>query len=208
MFAPQEPAWQPTLFGGDDVAVDPSFGGMVCHRLDADSWLDHVPGWLRGSDHVFASLASGLAWGQRRVHMYDKLVDEPRLTWWADDDGQPSPVPLPVLDDARRALEARYAKTFDSLGCNYYRTGRDSVAWHGDRVRHHLEHPVVATISVGSPRPFLLRRRGGGPSLAFHLGHGDLAVMGGACQHRWEHCVPKVKAAGPRISIMFRHLAD
>ena len=42
-------------------------------------------------------------------------------------------------------------------------------------------------------------------SLSYDVGHGDLLVMGGACQHQWQHCVPKVRHAGPRISITFRH---
>ena len=83
--------------------------------------------------------------------------------------------------------------------------GANSVVWHGDRIRHAQEAPLVAIVSVGSPRPFFLRRRGGGPSLPFLLGQGDLLVMGGDCQHDWEHTVPKVAVAGPRISITFRH---
>ena len=67
------------------------------------------------------------------------------------------------------------------------------------------DDPVVATVSVGAPRPFRLRPRGGGRSHSFDLGRGDLLVMGGSCQHDWEHTVPKVRAAGPRISITFRH---
>ena len=46
--------------------------------------------------------------------------------------------------------------------------------------------------------------RGGGDSLAFELGHGDLLVMGGSCQRTWEHAVPKVAHAGPRLSVQFR----
>jgi alkylated DNA repair dioxygenase AlkB len=104
-------------------------------------------------------------------------------------------------------LSVRYGVSFDSIGTNYYRDGQDSVAWHGDRVRH-LADPIVAIVSVGAPRPFLLRSRRGGSSLAFALGQGDLLVMGGECQHRWEHCVPKVAAAGPRISITYRHESE
>lgn len=64
---------------------------------------------------------------------------------------------------------------------------------------------MVAIVSVGTPRPLLLRPRGGGTSLRFVVGHGDLLVMGGSCQRTWEHAVPKVSAAtGPRISIQFR----
>jgi len=36
------------------------------------------------------------------------------------------------------------------------------------------------------------------------LGDGDLLVMGGSCQRTWQHSVPKVRQAAPRIAIMFR----
>ena len=68
--------------------------------------------------------------------------------------------------------------------------------------------PGCAILSVGAPRPLRLRPRGGGRALSFDLGRGDLFVMGGACQHDWEHCVPKVRHAGPRLSITYRHDAQ
>ena len=103
----------------------------------------------------------------------------------------------------------RYAEPFDSIGFNLYRDGDDSVAWHGDRHRHVVTNPVIAIVSTGAPRPLRLRRRrdqgGGGPSRSWSLGNGDLFVMGGACQHDWEHAVPKVRSVtGPRLSITFR----
>ena len=53
---------------------------------------------------------------------------------------------------------------------------------------------------------FLLRPRGGGKSTPFELGRGDLLVTGGRTQRLWQHSVPKVaNAAGPRISLAFRH---
>jgi hypothetical protein len=138
--------------------------------------------------------------------MYDRLVDEPRLScWWGRTAGGP-PEPLAVLGAVRSILGERYDRGFDSIGFNLYRDGRDSVAWHGDRVAGTDVEPLVAVLSVGAPRPFLLRPRGGGPSRGFLLGQGDLLVMGGDCQARWEHTVPKVSSvAGPRISATFRH---
>jgi len=63
----------------------------------------------------------------------------------------------------------------------------------------------VAILSLGAPRAFLLRPRGGGPSRRSEIGHGDLLVMGGSCQRTWEHAVPKTaRAVGPRISVQFR----
>ena len=82
------------------------------------------------------------------------------------------------------------------------------MAWHGDKIRSDIEEPIVVLVSLGEPRKFLLRRKGGGRSTAFHLGRGDLLVTGGRTQREWEHCVPKVAHAGPRISLAFRYGMD
>jgi alkylated DNA repair dioxygenase AlkB len=202
-----EHVWQASLFGCADPSVDLSVRGITRIQLDESSWLDHLPGWLRGADVVFAELVARLSWTQRQVVMYDRLLDEPRLSaWWSL--GASGAEPLPVLGGIRTLLGARYGREFDSIGFNLYRDGHDSVAWHGDRNRFWSAEPVVATVSVGSPRPFLVRPRGGGASYRFDLGDGDLMVMGGECQHRWEHCVPKVARAGPRLAITYRHGAD
>jgi alkylated DNA repair dioxygenase AlkB len=196
--------WQASLFGLTDPTIDPTFAAVERIALDDTSWVDHLPLWLSGADLVFGELVARLPWRHREVVMYDRVVPEPRLTsWWSEGDGGPEP--LPVLADIRRALSDRYDKHFDSIGCNYYRDGNDSVAWHGDTVRKVYVDPLVAIVSVGSPRPFQLRPRGGGHARSFDLGLGDLLVMGGACQHDWEHSVPKVRHAGPRLSITFRH---
>lgn len=64
---------------------------------------------------------------------------------------------------------------------------------------------MVAIISVGAPRGLALRPRGGGPTLRYELGHGDLIVMGGSCQRTWEHAILKTaRPVGPRISVQFR----
>jgi alkylated DNA repair dioxygenase AlkB len=81
------------------------------------------------------------------------------------------------------------------------------VAWHGDTIgRGRTEDTMVAILSLGTPRPLLLRPRGGGVRpLRFEVGHGDLLVMGGSCQRTWEHAVPKTsQPVGPRISVQFR----
>ncbi len=197
---------QGSLFGLGEPCVDHTFAHL--HRIDLDdaSWLDVTRGWLGGHEEVFGRLWHELAWRQSTVTMWQRRVAEPRLTWWwtiCDDDE-----PLPVLAAARHALDHRYGRTFDAIGFNCYRHGDDSVAWHGDRHRHTVPNPIVAIVSVGAPRPFRLRSRRGGRARSFDLGHGDLFVMGGACQHDWEHSVPKVRLAAPRISITYRYGAD
>jgi alkylated DNA repair dioxygenase AlkB len=184
--------------------VDPSFRGLERIELDEISWVDHCPGWMSGSDQAFDELLRDVVWSQRRRWMYDRKVDEPRLTSWQRID-EPTSVTYQWLDDARASLSVHYEIRFDSVGINLYRNGTDSVAWHRDRIPAEIVDPVVALISLGESRTFLLRRQGGGKSWAFRLGHGDLLVTGGQTQRRFEHSVPKVKASGPRMSLAFRH---
>jgi alkylated DNA repair dioxygenase AlkB len=131
----------------------------------------------------------------------------PRLLSFYDEEAA---LPDPALAAAPRALNDHYAAEvggpFRTAGLCLYRDGRDSVAWHGDTVGRGATHDtMVAIVSVGSPRALLLRPRGGGRTLRYELGHGDLVVMGGSCQRTWEHAVPKTaRAVGPRISVQFR----
>lgn len=204
---------QASLFGGEEPSFDPSFSTASRSQLSGASWIEYVPGWLSGSDALFDDLMDCLEFEQRRgIPMYDRLVDEPRLTsWWTE--AESDEVALPILADVRWALADRYGRHFDSIGYNLYRDQQDSVAWHGDRHRKVVTEPVVAILSVGESRPFQMRRNRddehgeeGGASLTWGLGHGDLFVMGGACQHEWQHCVPKRRRhAGPRLSITYRH---
>ena len=140
--------------------------------------------------------------------MYDRVVDVPRLVHTY---GVGEPLPHASLEAAREALSDHYrpelGEPFVTAGCCYYRDGRDSVAWHGDRIgRGRSADTMVAIVSVGDPRRLALRPRGGGESISVEMGHGDLVVMGGSCQRTWEHSVPKVAHAGPRMSVQFRPL--
>jgi alkylated DNA repair dioxygenase AlkB len=199
--------WQPSLFGDEQPAIDNQFKGLKRIHLDDESWVDHAPGWLSASDQLFHEIVETREWKQRSRHMYDRKVLEPRLTspWFLDSGEALEPA---IVEDMRRVLSARYDVKFDSVGFNLYRDGQDSVAWHGDRIRKEIEKPVVVLVSVGEPRRFLLRPKGGGKSTVFKLGDGDLLVTGGMTQRSWEHSVPKVKKAGPRISLAFRHDMD
>ena len=197
-------AWQPSLWALQSTVVDASFCCLERTHLDQDSWVDHCPGWMSGSDRAFEELLNDAAWTQRRRWMYDRQVDEPRLTSWQRIEDHTN-VTYQWLEDARTSLSTRYDVRFDSVGLNLYRDGADSVAWHCDRIPAEIVDPVVALVSLGAPRRFLLRPKGGGRSRAFQLNGGDLLVTGGQTQRRFEHSVPKVRSAGARISVAFRH---
>ena len=198
-------AFQGSLHGVADPAVDVQFRTAERHLLDpaGDAWVDHVPGWIAGGDEVFATVRPLVEWDSPVVPMYDRMVETPRLNGALPKERRP-----PIVEDMRRALSKRYRQRFRSVGANLYRDGRDSVAWHGDRVARDLPEAVIAVLSLGGRRRFLLRPKGGGPSLRFELHSGDLLVMGGSCQRTWDHCVPKVAHAEPRMSLTFRHRYD
>jgi alkylated DNA repair dioxygenase AlkB len=197
-------AWQPSLLAVGTVGFDRSFRNLVRIDLDERSWVEHAPGWVRGADRLFEEVLAGRDWEQRSRRMYDQTVREPRLTApWTKESGHP--LEPPILEEIRVVLSERYRRDFDSVGFNLYRDGRDSVAWHGDRIPEEIEGPIVVLVSLGEPRRFLLRPKGGGKSRSFLLGRGDLLVTGGQTQRAWDHSVPKVARAGPRISLAYRH---
>ncbi|MGW8778132.1 alpha-ketoglutarate-dependent dioxygenase AlkB [Streptomyces sp. NPDC055796] len=202
------PGLQGSLFDqGDELRLG-SLPELRRTVLGAGAWVDHLPGWLSGADALFERLAEDVPWRAERRRMYEREVDVPRLLAFYDEG---EPLPHPVLTEARSALTRHYAaelgEPFTTAGLCLYRDGRDSVAWHGDRIgRSATEDTMVAILSVGDPRDLVLRPRDGGPTLLrLPLGHGDLVVMGGSCQRTMEHAIPKsTRAVGPRISIQYR----
>jgi alkylated DNA repair dioxygenase AlkB len=184
-----------------DLAGEPGpgpLGGLQRTELDRGAWVDVLPGWLAGADELFSRLLTVVPWRAERRRMYDRVVDVPRLLCFY---AEGEPLPDPLLTRAREALDEHYepelGERFATAGLCLYRDGRDSVAWHGDT--------MVAILSLGTPRPLLLRPLGGGPTLRHDIGHGDLLVMGGSCQRTWQHAIPKsARPTGPRISVQFR----
>ncbi|WP_329360785.1 alpha-ketoglutarate-dependent dioxygenase AlkB [Streptomyces sp. NBC_01483] len=198
---------QGSLFDQTDELHLSQLNAMHRTVLGDGAWIDLLPGWLSGADALFARLVDEVPWRAERRQMYEHMVDVPRLLAYY---GAGDTLPHPILDEAREALSTYYARElgepFTTAGLCYYRDGRDSVAWHGDRIgRGAREDTMVAILSVGAPRDLLLRPRRGGQTVRRPLGHGDLIVMGGSCQRTWEHAIPKTaRAAGPRISVQFR----
>ena len=199
--------FQGTLFEAPPSGVR-SFAGLERRPLTRGAWVDVQRTGIPDADDVFAALVAEVPWRAERRQMYDREVDVPRLLHTY---GVGETLPHPVLEEGRDALSDHYrpelGEPFVTAGCCYYRDGRDSVAWHGDTIgRGRSQDTMVAIVSVGDPRRLVLRPRTGGESISIEMGHGDLVVMGGSCQRTWEHAVPKVAHAGPRISVQFRPL--
>lgn len=196
---------QPSLFEAGEVGLRPLPGWVERTDLGDGAWIELRREWVAGSGELFERLLGSVRWKADQRVMYGRKVDVPRLVSFFDDG---SPLPHPLLDRAMAALNAHYGRVdpFRTVGCCLYRAGGDSVAWHGDRIgRGAAEDTVVAVVSLGGRRRFLLRPRGGGRAVGYTVGSGDLLVMGGSCQRTWEHSVPKTaRDVEPRISVQFR----
>jgi alkylated DNA repair dioxygenase AlkB len=195
-------AGQLSLLGGGVPAVDRSALALRLRRrpLGQGAWVDYVVGFVTGHDALMGALLASTRWQQPRREMYERTVDVPRLVAGLPGDGPGHS----IVEEMRALLSAHYGTDFSRTGLGYYRDGRDSVAWHGDYVAREMDQALVATVSLGEPRRFLMRPKGGGQSIAYNLGWGDLIVMGGSCQRTWQHAIPKVACAFPRMVIMFR----
>lgn len=192
---------QASLFDLGSPTFDPTFRGVHRTDLGRGAWIEYAPRFLVGHAQVFQVLHDGLTWRHARRAMYDRIVDVPRLLASFPDDGE-----LPrVLDQLGAVLSRRYGRDLSRVSAARYRDGNDSVAPHGDRLTDRSD-AVIAILSLGEPRRFLLRPvgRDRGAGHDFSLGWGDLLVMGGTCQDTWTHGVPKCAFAGPRISVQYR----
>jgi alkylated DNA repair dioxygenase AlkB len=175
-----------------DVPVERSW-------LDDGSWVDVARGWLAGSDAVYDVLVAQDRWRQGRLFRYDRWIDEPRLTSsWAP----PAEPPHPVLVEAQRALQRRYRAPFGGFALAWYQHERHGQAFHRDDDLRWLDDTVIALLTLGARRPWLLRPRSArhdheaplrGAVHDLAPAGGDLLVMGGRCQSAWLHAVPKIR---------------
>jgi alkylated DNA repair dioxygenase AlkB len=191
---------QRTLLGGGEPRVDDR-ARFERITLDDESWIDVGRAWLLGADTLLDALIEQVKWKQGRRPMYERVLDDPRLSrWYSRNDA----LPHPALGTIGARLDDQLGVPLFGPACNYYRDGADSVAWHADRELRDLTDTRIALLTLGARRPFLIRAKGGGKSRNLLPESGDLLVMGGACQRGWEHSVPKTKYSGPRISCTWR----
>lgn len=188
------------LFGAEALDFDRDYSAIRRIELGDGAWIEHQPGFVKGHEALFELLVRSTRFRIGEEQIYDRTVPTPRMVAGIPEDGPGHP----VLDEIRESVSQRYGQRFVRLSLALYRDGRDSVAFHGDRIARTLPDALVATVSLGAPRRFLMRPRGGGTSQGWNLGWGDLFVMGGSAQRTWQHGVPKVARAQPRLSVMFR----
>jgi alkylated DNA repair dioxygenase AlkB len=178
-------------------------------QLDDRSWVDVIRDFMpRGTD-VHDELLVTTQWQQGRVFRYERYIDEPRLGSWID-----GRMTHPALAEAGDWISDHYGTPFDGAGLALYRNGNDAVGFHRDRELIWLEDTLIAVLTLGATRPWLVKPLGRGrdgrdpdfsDTLDFMPASGDLIVMGGRTQSAWLHGVPGTATpCGSRISVQWR----
>ena len=175
-------------------------------------WLD-----VDAADRLFDALRDGLPWSVHRIRLFGREVDSPRLSAWI---GDPPAVyrysgtaftPHPwtaALASLRDRLQQGLGVPFNSVLANLYRDGQDAMGWHSDDEPELGPNPVIASVSLGAERRFLLKHRAD-PALrtALALPHGSLLVMSGETQRLYRHALPRTaRPVAARINLTFRQI--
>ena len=183
-----------------------------------DAELRYAPEWLPVdlADELFATLRQSVPWETHRIRLFGRWVDSPRLSCWIGDAEatytysgarfQPHPWP-PALQQVRRQLAATLGCEFNSVLANRYREGREYMGWHSDNEAALGTRPVIASLSLGATRRFVLKHRQGAPKIELALAHGSLLVMAGETQANYRHALPRTaRPVGERINLTFRRI--
>lgn len=181
--------------------------------------LDYRPGWLAPAeaDVLLPALSSEIPWEQHHVRLFGRTLPAPRLSCWIGDPDaaytysavrfEPRPW-TPQLAALRDRLNVAFGAGFNSVLANRYRNGADGMGWHSDDEPELGPQPLIASLSLGAPRRFLLRERGGPWRGEILLEHGSLLRMAGASQARTQHSLPKTaRPVAERLNLTFRQIA-
>jgi alkylated DNA repair dioxygenase AlkB len=169
------------------------------------------------ADRLLQELMEKIEWTQNKIRFYGKESLVPRLEAWYGDPGksyaysgiQMNPKPwTKELVEIKEAIEKDASVPFNSVLINYYRDGKDRVAWHSDDEKELGQNPIIGSVSLGAERKFKLRHKKykeNGLKAEIMLQHGSFLLMKGPTQHHWMHEIPRTaKPIGPRINLTFR----
>ena len=181
---------------------------------EGPSCVGYYPGWVDDHEVLLDRLTAEVAWEQHEITLFGRTVPTPRLTAWMGDAAyaysgvvnEPAPWP-PTLAALRERLNTELGTRLNSCLANLYRDGTDSMGYHSDDEPELGSEPIIASVSLGARRRFVLRHRVTRERWTWELGAGDLLVMRDESQRDYAHAVPKTtRPVGPRMNLTFRHL--
>ena len=194
------------------------FNAQPIEKIWDNGWVKYYPQFLKNeaATDFQAYLKEKIPWREEQIKLFGKMVMQPRLTALMGDEGmeygysgitmQPMPWSKEMLA-VKEKIEAICEGNFNVCLLNFYRHGQDSMGWHADDERELGHNPLIASLSLGDIRKFMLRKKADKKEkMTFLLEHGSLLLMGGDLQHQWQHQVPKTKHAQARINLTFRRV--
>ena len=197
---------------GQSIRI-PLKDGSDCHYL---------PEWLSANEskELFERLLENVHWKHENIRIMGRWIPQPRLTaWYGDKDAcytysglKNEPLKwLPELHRIRTRLQEEFQTPFNSVLLNYYRDGSDSMGYHSDDEKELGETPVIASLSLGASRRFLIRSRtsDNDSSHRIDLDTGSLLMMSGHMQTNYKHALPKSKKVmSGRINLTYRFIVE
>ena len=169
-------------------------------------------------NETMEEITKDIIWRNDSITMFGKTHPQPRLTAWHGEQGLPytyskikmiSPGWTPALLKIKNKLEMDLKTKFNSVLVNYYRDGNDHMSYHSDDEKELGENPIIASLSFGATRKFVLKHRYDKniPTLSIDLESQSLLVMKGELQHFWQHKISKsTKVKTPRLNLTFRFI--
>jgi alkylated DNA repair dioxygenase AlkB len=175
----------------------------------------------RNAVSILRQLIADVVWRQDKIVVWGKMYSQPRLVAWYGDRGSDYTysgirlTPLPwtdlLLEVRRLRVETVTASSFNSVLLNYYRDNRDSMGSHSDDEPELGERPVIASVSLGEERTFVLKHKANklAKPVRLRLASGSLLLMKGETQRYWKHGIAKeTRPRGPRINLTFRRIVS
>lgn len=186
--------------------------------VDADVVLVHDFLGREDCREYLTRLSDNLAWREEEIVIWGKRMMQPRLIYWVGDPGAAytysrkrlSPNPwTDELRSLRERVEQRCAIQFNSVLLNLYRNNNDSMGWHSDDEPELGPEPIIASLSLGTSRTFLMKHKTNKMlrSTKIPLPSGSLLIMKGPTQRNWVHSIAKeATSCGSRINLTFRRI--
>ena len=188
-------------------------------ELPDNALIELIEGFVPADQRqaLFNACVDAIPFESKTIRILGKNVLSPRLSAWVGDPGavyrysgtHNVPHPWPdVLAELRTRITAAADAPFNSVLCNLYRDGNDSMGMHSDSERELGQNPVIASLSLGAVRRFQLRhRKRRDARLDLDLPDGSLLIMRGELQHHYRHGVPKQpNVRGARLNLTFRYV--
>lgn len=169
------------------------------------------------TEFIYQDILSKASWRDDKIKIFGKEHSQPRkVAWYSEQEISytysgirltSSGIP-PFLKEIKDKVEAACLHDFNSVLINYYRDGHDYMGWHSDDEKELGEKPVIASLSFGHARDFILRQKENHHNkIKLSLGDGELLIMKGSCQENWQHALPKrLRVSEGRINLTFRKI--